>query len=341
MNDRALDATSMRARERLLALGDSHTFAVGVSQSDTWPKILERELFGDDRDAGVVFNAGVVGYSVGQYLLRMRNLMVALEPQTVIIGFSMATDLYDLIPPRFGGFVYGQEFGRVYFDLDENGNLVEMRDLVGKDLAPRGAASRHTVGLRIRGVLGEFALYRRFKRSTFGLWIATHFHPAGESLWPGLDTALKRELDLGDRYRWTLAGRLLEQMSQEARGLGVTLVLVNIPYLAQVYDEVWAASFGTRPEKYDRWIGGLRLAEICDKAGILYADATADLVGAARQRRTWLHHRKDGHPTAAGHQLIAEAVARVLYERHIVSGWQGGSGSKNANSSPRRDRRVE
>ena len=54
MNDRPIEESSGRARLRLLALGDSHTFAVGVSQAEAWPNALETWLFHGDLDAGTV-----------------------------------------------------------------------------------------------------------------------------------------------------------------------------------------------------------------------------------------------------------------------------------------------
>ena len=78
-----------------------------------------------DKESGVVWNAGVIGYSVGQYLERFRRLSGLLKPTLVIVGFSMATDLYDLIPPERGGFVYGGDAARVYFDLGNDGELIE------------------------------------------------------------------------------------------------------------------------------------------------------------------------------------------------------------------------
>lgn len=312
MNDRPVEETLGRARRRVLALGDSHTFAVGVSQQETWPNVLEALLFGGDLDAGTVYNASVAGYSLGQYLVRFRGLEKTLDPQLVLIGFSMATDVYDLIPPRLGGFVYGADAGRVYFDLDEDGRLVEQRDLVGQQLA-QDAARPRSASLQIRGFLERFALYRRLKKSGLAMAIATSgWTPGGDSLWPGPDTALRRELGPEQEYRWRLASLLLAEIAKEASGANRRVVLVNIPYLPQVYDEVWESSFGARPEQFDRWIAGRRLAKICEETGIGYIDTTPPLVEEARRRGEWLHYRQDGHPTPDGHRIIAQTVADGL-----------------------------
>lgn len=311
MNDEPVEL-SARAGTRLLALGDSHTFAVGVSRDEAWPNVLET-LLADGRPGTVaVYNGGVVGYSVGQYLLRMRELAPALSPQIVLVGFSMATDLQDLIPPRLGGFVYGHPWGRVYFDLDEAGHLVEMRDLIGKDVPPRAEGSS---GARwLRTLKGNSALGRRLRRSKLAMSLAARLSGRGVSLWQGTETAVLKTLDEPSRYRWQLATALIEEIAREARADGRTVVLVGIPYLAQVYDEVWEASFGISPERFDRFVTGRRLEEICRNAGIGYVDTTMAFVEEARRTGTWLHFRDDAHPTVAGQRLIAEVVARYLRE---------------------------
>src|SRR5262245_14523296 len=126
MNDREYGPADLVSTNRILVVGDSHTFAIGASPSQTWSKLLEARLF-PGRKNGFVANAAVIGYSVGQYLERFRGLKEKFRPSLVLVGFSMATDLYDLMPPDHGQFVYGGNAGRVYFDLEPNGELIEKK----------------------------------------------------------------------------------------------------------------------------------------------------------------------------------------------------------------------
>lgn len=318
MNDREVVAGDLTRPRRILALGDSHTFAVGAPAEATWPKRLEARLFPDEPRGGVVWNAGVPGYSLGQYLLRFRSLQPQLHANLVVVGFSMATDLYDLIPPERGGFVYGGNAARTYFDLGANGELTKKTYRAPKrdEAAPEATRDR---ALGLRDYLGHLALYRRFKRSNLAVWIAVHSGFGGHSLWPGLDTALKKELTEDDRYRWLLAERILAELVEEARASGAQTVIVNMPYLAQVYDDVWAWSFGTKPDTYDRWIAGRRLGEICSRIGAGYIDTTDDFIAAVRARGHWLHWPQDAHPTPEGHDLIAAVAARGLPKAATVA----------------------
>jgi hypothetical protein len=227
------------------------------------------------------------------------------------------TGLAIAIPPSHGGFVFLADRGRAYFDLDASGALVERRELVGASgLTP--AAGATTRSLRVRSWLDRSALYRRLKSTAVALRVASVVRPGGASLWPGPDTAMRRELDAEDAYRWALAGALLRRMAEEAGAAGARLAVVNIPYLPQVYDEVWEDSFGRRPQEYDRTIAGERLAALCRAAGIAYVDTTPRFIDEVRRSGRWLHHRQDKHPAPEGHRLIAAVTQRALEEGGLL-----------------------
>jgi hypothetical protein len=69
---------------RLLALGDSFTFGMGVHDGETWPAQVERDLRGRTGAPITVVNAGTISYGVFQEadLLRERGLDV--RPITVV-----------------------------------------------------------------------------------------------------------------------------------------------------------------------------------------------------------------------------------------------------------------
>jgi hypothetical protein len=181
--------------------------------------------------------------------------------------------------------------------------------------------------LTLRGWLGELALYRLFKRSELAMWLAVRLSPGGESLWPGLDTALKNRPEADDAQRLTLAEAIIAELAAEAHAAGAAVVLLHIPYLAQVYDDAWDASFGGVPDRYDRDLASKRLAAIADRNGLLFVDAFPAMRDHARRTGRWLHHRLDGHPTKEGQEIIAEEVARVVAD--LV-----GTGAERAEARP-------
>lgn len=298
-------------RLAILALGDSHTAATGVSTGETWPKVLQDELDKSGLD-NWVYNGAVHGYSLDQYLVRFRRLAPILRPRVVLIGFSMATDFYDLGRNEDGSFVYGDEASRVYFSVDATGTLMEHRELLDRSVAAPSNVDP-SLWQTVRYWLDGLAIYRLAKRSSLAFWITAKLGAAGVSLWPGLDTGLKINPSPDDIRRLILASALIGEIARESRTIGALPVLVHIPYLAQVYDSVWEQSFGT-VDGYDRRLGGERLAAIAHKHGLVFVDALPAMIAHVRQTGGWVHHRIDSHPTATGQKLIAFAVFESLQQ---------------------------
>ena len=65
LNDRKFNIEDLSDTINILALGDSHTFAIGASTEETWQNRLENILNKTNKSYNV-YNAGVIGYSVGQ-----------------------------------------------------------------------------------------------------------------------------------------------------------------------------------------------------------------------------------------------------------------------------------
>src|SRR5262249_47745912 len=156
-----------------LALGDSHTYAIGVSAQETWPKVLERKLNSKiGNPVFRVYNAGMSGYSVHQYLLRLIDQGPVVRPHYVVVGLSYSTDLNDLLPPDHGGWMYGGDRARDYFDFDPTGSLVERH----WDPAPRATHTGQTRGTAdiVLERLNQLATFRRLRRSQLSLFIGSH-----------------------------------------------------------------------------------------------------------------------------------------------------------------------
>jgi hypothetical protein len=302
MNSPAFNPQADAKCVRILALGDSHTFAAGADRDANWVSQLERKLnAGQSAPRYRAYNTAVPAYNVHQYLLRLLDQGPIVKPQYVVVGFSYATDLYDLLPPGKGG-----SFGLAevdYFDLADDGRLVEKHWGGG----PVMARSMPNYADEVRGVLGHFATFRFLRRSPLALWIGSHVRIGGQSLWPNMDVAVEREISPEHVYQWRLLEALLLRIQAECRRQHATLIVVGIPYLAQVYDEIWRVTFGGKPQ-YDRMAAITRLAAWCQAHQIAYVDTCAPMRGAVKQLGRWLHHHRDAHPTAEGHAVIAETV---------------------------------
>jgi hypothetical protein len=312
MNDEPYSPGADDAKTRVLALGDSHTQAIGVSTSETWPKVLQRDLnrrFGEGSFR--VYNAGTAGYSLHQYLLRLIDQGPQLTPHYVVVGFGFASDLYDLLPPSHGGWAFFSQLPRTYFDFDESGQLVEKHWAPSPKLASTDVMTlpppQEPAAKRVRALLENFATFRYLRRSNLALAIGARVRLGGESLWPNMEVALEKEVSPQNEYNWRLAKALLERIEVETTKLGAQLVVLGIPYLPQVYDETWQSTFGHNP-KYAREAGTNRLREWLQSRQSPYVDSMDALRAHVQKTGKWVHHRKDAHPTAEGHEVIARTL---------------------------------
>ncbi len=90
-NNLHLRNREITGKEKILVLGDSFTFGVGVNDNQTYPAVLERALKKE------VINAGVMGYGTDQELLYLKERGLALKPDLLVLGFFIGNDLTDNI----------------------------------------------------------------------------------------------------------------------------------------------------------------------------------------------------------------------------------------------------
>ncbi len=75
---------------RIVGLGDSFTFGVGVRDEDTWLQRLETLLnLREDGRRYEVLNAGVGGYGTRDEIAALEHRWMALDPDLVLIGFYL------------------------------------------------------------------------------------------------------------------------------------------------------------------------------------------------------------------------------------------------------------
>lgn len=82
---------ALRARVRLLAVGDSFTFGLGVDSTNTWPAQVESSLRAELGPSVRVVNAGVPAYSARQMRQVTDELMDELRPGVVLFGLNSET----------------------------------------------------------------------------------------------------------------------------------------------------------------------------------------------------------------------------------------------------------
>lgn len=309
MNDDPVKVEADLATTRIMVLGDSHTFAVGVSRKDNWPSMLEDSLNEAHPERFRVYNAATTGYNLHQHLLRLMDQGPTLKPHYVILGLSYATDFYDLLPADHGGWIYGGDKTRDYFDFGSNGKL-ELRHWTKPSDA---SSSVNDSGISssapqvLRRLLDHSATFRFLRRSNLALSIGSKLRINGQSLWPNMEIVVEKDPSPQHKYQHDLFRALLLEINSECTRQNAKLIVVGIPYLPQIYDELWSSTYGGN-DRYSRTAAIERVSSICSTNQITYIDTLDAMRSKTQQLGKWLHHRKDAHPTADGQKVISETV---------------------------------
>lgn len=128
----------------ILAVGDSYTFGQGVSDEQTWPALLEKQL------GRRVINAGVTGFGLDQTILRAELLTPVYQPHQIVVSFIL-----DNIDRARKSMFAGNAKPR--FDLSPDGSLFYVP---APGVAPAGALKRVLRKSLVLTLFASDVLYR-------------------------------------------------------------------------------------------------------------------------------------------------------------------------------------
>jgi lysophospholipase L1-like esterase len=278
---------------RVLALGDSFTFGVGVEEEETWIERLRAHL----AESGIAIetiNGGVPGYGAKDEVDLFERHLRKLKPDLVILAAYMANDMLDSSPASLtvevrgedGAIILGGHEPTVLDWLNYHSNLF----LLVKNSMPRD------LDHRLRKALG-------FRTRTFVFdTITTEM------------TAYKRTLPAGARAGLEATDQAYARLVELTRGSGIALVAMIFPEHITVDPAFWKARFQFIEQDdadYDSDAPRRRFAALFEKNGIPYVDMT-DAVAAVEATGKHLYHPVDTHFTAAGHEVVARELANFL-----------------------------
>jgi lysophospholipase L1-like esterase len=265
-------------RTRVLVLGDSFAWGVGVENDQTFSARLQAA-----EPRLEVINAGVNGYGTSQQLRLLVEEGLALRPDVVLLAFfwnDVANSYKRPLP---------------HYSL-AGGRLRYTPPAVGAEQAPdRLAASGG------RRLLGKSYAYRfasdRLKLLRYRLKTAFGM-PLEEA-----DFVRAEELE----EAWALEHALLAELDRECRAHGARFAIAAIPEEIQVQPET--PVIGLDPRDYEVQE---RLRRIGATAGIPVIDLLPALRDAHERERAPLYYEWDRHLNARGHELVAAALLRSL-----------------------------
>jgi hypothetical protein len=283
---------------RVLAIGDSFTFGVGVNAEAAWPEVLEQMLEEEDRPDASVRNGGVGGYGA----LRSARLLMGRQeewnPDVVVHLLYVGNDLEDSEPETYL-------------------RVPRIRD--GRMVAgEKGPLTRLRLQLRVRSHLYAFLrerlydLYQRTPLAERGRYL----DPVGLAVWPA-------EVE---RESWPAVQSAVLEIAAWARQRDVRYLVVLAPVKYQVRDDAWReyrARWGRPDADFDRDHAQRVMGEWLLREGIAWVDLLEGLRAAERDAPGSTYFPIDAHWTAAGHRLAAEIVRRELRDRGWIAGAPG------------------
>ena len=297
-------------------MGDSVTYGLGVGASESWPEQLAR-LTGR-----TIYNMGLPGTGPTHHLVNLERA-INLKPDLILFGFFAGNDLWDCFHHVYNGpsppsLTRGDDVARkIIADLECRVPLLpSILSSFHHTFDPAPPAFKTAFGAR-----RLFGIERERNR------------------WAFLKTlALERGLDVLDdqgvktifatRYRLhalnledvrivegkRLAIEALRLMAREAAAVRVGFVVVLLPTKERVFSSLMRGPSAD----YSRLIACERqlwreLLSALAECNIQTIDALPALESASN--RGIYPATADGHPTPAGHQIIAECIASHMQRK--------------------------
>jgi hypothetical protein len=284
---------SSKDQFRILAIGDSFIFGVGVEDNETFVARLADHLEMEGLDVESL-NAGIPAFGVPDAVGWFERHGTALEADVVVLGIFLGNDLVDASPDReaimvVDGLLTPRHSPRgLKAWLYRHSQLyVALKSLLEQ---PGLMPLREKLGLgepwRVRILREEFGIYKTSAPSDLAPAIAA------------TDASL---------------GRLVALASAS----DVALLAMLIPSEIQLDPVRWQAGLANLsldPQEYDPRMPKRIFEELLDRQGIATLDLTP-VLGPKLAAGEDLYFRFDRHWTVEGHEIVAEELGRTLNPR--------------------------
>jgi len=282
--------------KRILVLGDSFTFGMGVKHENIYTEVLQKLL--NEKDAENVYevvNTGAIGYTLDNQLLLLKEKGLELNPDAVIVGFFVGNDV--------------TEFRRHEWITDNLDNLVEINDLkhyVDEDNRLRYKGEEEPLSYFINFVYTRWQILSK----KVGLFTEEN----GPTLtWPAfLETDNVHGDPMLPEY-WLKYEVALKQMKKELDKQKIELIVVAIPMDVQTNKKYWDKypEMYFDDEAYELSRPQAKIQELTDELEIDFIDLLPYFREADSD--VWYYYEKvDPHWTNQGHELAAEIIANNL-----------------------------
>ena len=276
LRDRERSMQRTPGTKRILMLGDSMTFGMGVAEEETFPRVTEGLLNASQTRGQApveILNFSLPGYNTLHELAQLKELGLAFHPDVVVVGFfyndvELSTvqgrRLARTIPAAAGVAGPPSLPRRVWLDVDAGVSALQHRSLLYAWVASRLGAAIRQLGAKGFGQVGKI-----------------------------------NDQYVDSNQNWQLMQAALLEMKRLCEQRDIQLVIAIIPAMARFTES------GYPIKAYHEAVSGFCRAQSITCLDLLPAFWGLD------GTKFWIS-LTDGHPDARGHRIIAEALARFL-----------------------------
>lgn len=281
---------------RIMILGDSQTWGLGVESEERFSEVLERLLRETGRNVEVL-NFGMTGYGTDQELLLFRRLGVQYHPDIVIVGFYWNDLFENLLSMTYG-------YPKPQFIEGPAGSLELSNIPVPKKTQEARRSNEPTKALKDKvkddGIWNNTKFWMTTNLFTYRL-VADAIRQSTLlyqfSVSAGIAGGPRRD---PESKEWRITRRLLGRLKEAVKDNGSNFLVLVIPERADL--ETSTHSLKRRLIDDMRNLPCLDLVPALRRAGL--ADA--------------LYYRNDIHLTAGGHRVIGQAIFEYLIQSHAL-----------------------
>lgn len=274
---------------RILALGDSHTFGFAVENRETWPQLLQDRISLSTAKATgqiEVINAGIEGLSLAQEVQFLRERLLQLKPDVVVLAYYW-NDM-----PMDGG----------PFDPLDGDPVPPSKAPVADQGEERATGALQRIGDYTRRALkGSHLFYSVVQRIPY---LQLVVFPADETRWKRalLEGRTSKRIEAS----WSSVERGLAELHDLGEQEEFQLLVLAIPLFEQM------VSRSPSLESYQA-----QLSRICKRHGIRFLDPL-EAIRALNPSYPKHFIPFDGHPNGLIYEVIADEVFKFLRRERLV-----------------------
>lgn len=272
---------------RVLVVGDSFCFAMGVKEVEGFPHLLEQRL----GPQVTVINGGVPGYSHVNMAGWLEHYGVQWQPDAVVLAVFTGNDLWE--------------------NLGSDGYHVTTKG----ELLPKEQRRQRTKRGFWRQLRNKSHFYRLLKSLPERVWQRVDQGEAVETFWTHtrerMGVCVTGEAATTWEPAWEVARAKLKEMVERVKPAPVVLLVISDEFQLSpaVREEVKRRYPEVDLSRYDWTLPNRRFAQLAAELGIRVVDPYEDMKRLSAAGKRQYLPPLEAHYNAAGHALVAEQLA--------------------------------